>query len=131
MRRLFFFLGAVSLFKIDGIIYHQGVNPKFHYPKKYIVKINRLKEYIKLIKWSNKIKLYNKLNHPNLITTIKKKIVYMFFKVIFNKERNSQFRRKVILLGYKVLELKIVIFWKISLGSFKKGDLKLLNKLIF
>ena len=40
-------------------------------------------------------------------------------------------RRKVILLGYKVLELKLVGFGKLSLESFKKGDLKLLYKFIF
>ena len=33
-----------------------------------------------------------------------------------------------ILLGYKVLELEIVSFGKITLGCFKRGDLKLLNK---
>ena len=39
--------------------------------------------------------------------------------------------RKEILLGYKVLELKIVSFVKITLGCFKRGDLKLFNKKFF
>ena len=82
----------------------------------------------KLILWRNKIKLVNKLNHPYSISTIKKKIEYMISKVIFKEERNKQFRRKGILLGYKVLELRIVCFGKISLGTFKEGDLELFNK---
>jgi len=36
--------------------------------------------------------------------------------------------RKSILLGYKVLELKIVSSGKISPGTFKEGDLKLFKK---
>ena len=55
----------------------------------------------------------------------------MIFKVIFNEVRNMQFRRKVILLAYKVLELRIVSFGKISLERFKEGDLKLFNKFVF
>ena len=51
--------------------------------------------------------------------------------VILNGGRDWQFRGKLNLLGYKVLELKIVSFWKISLGSFKEGDLKLLKKFVF
>ena len=34
-RRLDFFRGLVSLFKIYGVIYHQGINPKYHYQKIY------------------------------------------------------------------------------------------------
>ena len=84
-----------------------------------------------MIKWRNQIKLYNKLIHPYSITTIKQKIEYMIFKVIFNEERNRQFRRKLNLLGYKVLEFKIVSFGIVSLGFFKEGYLKLFNKFIF
>ena len=40
-------------------------------------------------------------------------------------------RRKEILLGYKLLELKIVSFGKITLGCFNKGDFKLFNKNFF
>ena len=40
-------------------------------------------------------------------------------------------RRKAILLGYKVLELKLVNFGKSSLESFKKGELKLFYKFVF
>ena len=35
ITRLDSFLGVVSLFKSDGVIYHQEVNPKFHYKKIY------------------------------------------------------------------------------------------------
>ena len=38
-------------------------------------------------------------------------------------------KKKVILYGYEVLELKTVGFEKLSFESFKKGDLKLFNKL--
>ena len=71
------------------------------------------------------------MNHPYSSTTINKKIEYMIFKAIFNEGRNRQFRRKVILLGYEVLELRIISFGKISFGSFKEGDLKLFNKFVF
>tara|TARA_B100000900_G_scaffold228276_1_gene193810 strand:- start:297 stop:443 length:147 start_codon:yes stop_codon:yes gene_type:complete len=40
---------------------------------------------------------------------------------------NSSMRKEV-LLGFKVLELKIVSIGKTTLGCFKKGDLKLFNK---
>ena len=130
-RRIDFLRRVQSLFKNKGVIYHQGGNPKFHHQKKYNIKINSLKDDKKLIKWRNEIKLDNKLIHPHSITTIKQKIEYMIFKVIFNESRNRQFRGKLNLLGYKVLEFKIVSFGKISLRSFKKGDLKLFNKFIF
>ena len=39
--------------------------------------------------------------------------------------------RKEILLGYKVLELKIFILGKIILECFKKVDLNLFNKKFF
>ena len=55
----------------------------------------------------------------------------MIFKVIFNEVRNRQSRGKLNLLGYKVLELKLFSFGKISLRSFKEGDLKLFNKFVF
>ena len=40
-------------------------------------------------------------------------------------------KRKEILLGYKVLGLKIVSFGKTILGCLKRGDLKLFNKKFF
>ena len=121
----------LSLFKYYDIIYHQGGHSRFHYQKKYFFKINNLKDYTKLIKCRNKIKLDNKLIHRYSITTIKQKIEYIIFKVIFNNGRNRQFRGKLNLLGCKVLELKIVCFGKISLRSLKESDLKLFNKFVF
>ena len=131
IRSIDFFRQVLSLFKNEDVIYHQGEDPKFHYQKKYILKINSLKDDKKFIKWRNEIKLDNKLIQPYSITIIKQKIEYMIFKVIFNEGRDSQFRGKLNLLGYKLLELKIVIFWKISLGSFKEVDFKLFNKFVF
>ena len=131
IRRIDFLRRVKSLFKNEDVLYHQGVNPKFHYKKKYIVKIDSLKDDKKFIKWGNGIKLDYKLIHPYSITAIKQKIETIVFKVIFNKGRDRQFREKLNLLGYKVLELKIVSFGKISLGSFKEGDLKLFNKFVF
>ena len=89
-----------------------------------------MKDNKKLIKRGNEIKLNNKLIHPNLITTIRQIIVYMIFMVIFNEFSNCQFRGKLNLLSYKVLELKTICFGKILLGSFKQGNLKLFNKVI-
>tara|TARA_Y100001968_G_C19284538_1_gene680961 strand:+ start:264 stop:860 length:597 start_codon:yes stop_codon:yes gene_type:complete len=131
ISRIDFLRGVVSLLKNEGVIHHQGGHPKFHYKKKYIVKINSLKDDKKFIKWRNEIKLDNKFIHPYSIKTIKQKIEYIIFKVIFNKGRDRRFIGKLNLLGYKVLELKIVSFWEISLGSFKEGDLKLFNKFVF
>ena len=131
IRRIDFIIRVLSLFKIEDVIDHQGGNPKFNYKKKYIVKITSSKDDKRFTKWRNKIKLDNKLIHPYSITTIKQKIEYMIFKVIFNEGRNRQFRRKLNLLGYKVLEFKIVSFGIISLGFFKEGDLRLFNKFVF
>ena len=89
------------------------------------------KDNKKFIKWRNEIKLDNILIYPYSITTIKQKIEYMIFKVIFNEVRDRQFRGKLNLLDYEVLELKIVGFGKILLGSFKVGNLKLFNKFVF
>ena len=130
IRGIDYLLRVLSLFKYYGVIYHEGGHSKFQYQKKYIFKINSLKDYKKLIKWRNKIKLDNKLIHPYSITTIKQNLEYIIFKVIFNKGRNKQFRGKLNLLGYKVLELKIVFLGKISLRSFKESDLKLFNKFV-
>ena len=131
IRRIDFINQVLLSFKKDSIFYSQVRHPKFHYQKKYIVKINGLKDDKKLIKCRNEIKLNNKLIHPNSITTIKQKIKYVIFKLIFNEGRNIQFRGKLDLLGYKFLELKKFSLGKISLGSFKKGDLKLFNKKSF
>ena len=130
IRRIDFLRRVQSLFKNKNVIYLQGGYPKFHRPKKYIVKIDSLKDVKKLIKWRNQIKLENKLIHQHSITTIKQKIEYMIFKEIFNEGRNIRFRGKLNILGFKVLELKIVSFWKISLGSLKEDDLKLFNKFV-
>ena len=130
-RRIDFLRRVLSLFKNDGVKYHQGGHPKFDYSKKYIYKINSLKDDKKFIKWRNKIKLDNKFIRPYLITTLKQKIEYMIFKVIFNEGIKVPFRGKLNLLGYKVLGLKIVSFGKISYRSFKEGDLKLFNKFVF
>ena len=116
IRRIDFPRGVISLFKNEDFIYNQGGDSKFHYKK--------------FIKWRNEIKLKYKLVHPYSNTTIKQKIEYVIFKVIFNVGRNRHFRGKLNLLGYKVLELKIICFGKILLGSFKEGDLKLFNKVI-
>jgi len=131
IRRIDFLRRVISLFKNEDVIYYQGGDPKFHCQKKHIVKINSLKDEKKFIKWRNKIKLDNKLIPPYSITTIKQKIEYMFLKVIFNEDRDRQYRGKLNLSGYKVFELNIVGFWKISLGSFKERDLKLFNKFVF
>ena len=85
----------------------------------------------KLIKWRNEIKLDNKLIHPYSITTIREKIEYLIFKVIFNEDRYRQFRGKLNFLDYKILEFKIIWFGKILLESFKEGDLKLFNNFVF
>ena len=131
VRRIDFLRLVLSLFKNEDVINHQGGDHKSHYPNKNIIKINSLKDDKKFIKWRNEIKLDNKLIHPYSIKTIKQKIEYMIFKVIFKEGRDRQFRRKLSLLCYEVLELKIVSFWKISLGSFKEVDFKLFNKFVF
>ena len=131
LRRIDFLPGVLSLFKNDGVIYHQEDHPKFHYKKKYIFKINSLKDEKKLIRWRNEFKLDNKLIHLYLITTFMQKIEYIIIKVIFNEVRNKQFRGKLNLLGYKVLVLKIVSFGITSYGNFKEGFLKLFNKFVF
>ena len=131
IRKIDFLRRILSLYKNEEVIYHQGGDPNFHYKKKYIVKINSLKDDKKFIKWRNEIKLDNKLIYPYSITTIKQKIEYMIFKVIFNEGGDRQFRVKLNLLGYKVLELKIVSFGKISLESLKESDFKLFNKFVF
>ena len=130
IRIIDFLRRLLSLFKNNGVMYHQGVHPKFHYNKKYTVKIRELKDNKKLIKCRNEITLNNKLIHSNSITTIRQKIEYMIFMVIFNECSDRQFRGKLNLLGNKVLELKKICFGKILLGSFKEGDLKLFNKVI-
>ena len=84
-----------------------------------------------MIKCRNEIKLDNKLIHPNSNTPIRQKIENMIFIVIFNEYSNRQFRRKLDLLGYKVLKLKIISIGKLSLGSFKESDFKLFNKSVF
>ena len=96
-----------------------------------MVKINSLKDDKKLIKWRNEINLDKKLIHPYSITTIKQKIEYMIFNVIFSKVRNMQFRGKLNLLCCEVLEFTIFSLGKISLGSVEEGDLKLFNKFVF
>ena len=131
IRRIDFLRRVLSLFKNEDVIYYQGGEPNLHYPKKYFFKINSLKDDKKFVNWRNELKLDNNLIHQYSITTIKQKIEYMIFKVIFNEGRDKQFRGKLHLLGYKVLELKIVSFGKISLGSFKEVDFKLLNKFVF
>ena len=131
IRRIDFLRRVLSLLKNEDVIYHQGADPNFHKKKIYIVKINSLKDDQKFIKWRNQIKFDNKLINSYSITNIKQKIEYMIFKVIFNEGKDRQFRGKLNLLGYKVLESKIVSFWKILLGSFKEGDLKLFNKSVF
>tara|TARA_Y100000589_G_C26999185_1_gene565961 strand:- start:39 stop:635 length:597 start_codon:yes stop_codon:yes gene_type:complete len=130
-RRIDFLRRILSLFKNDGVIYQQRGYPKFHYKKKYVVKINSFKDEKKFIKLSNEIKLDNKLIHPYSITTIKQKIEYISFKVIFNDASNRQFRGKLNLLSHKVLELKIFSLGKILLRSFKEDDLKLFYKFVF
>ena len=131
IRRIDFLRRVLSLFKNNDVFFHKGGHPKFHYPKKYIVKINNFCVIKKLIKWRNEITFDNKLIHLYKITTIRQKIEYMIYKVIFNEGINKEFREKLKLLSYKVLELKIISFWKISLGSFKEGDLRLFNKFVF
>ena len=131
MRRIDFLRRVISLLKNEEVIYHKGGDPKFHYKKKYIGKMNSSKDNKKFIKWRNEIKLDYKLFHPYSTKAIKQKIEYMIFKVIFNEGRDRQFRGNLNLLGYKVLELKTVGFGEISLESFKESDLKLLNKFIF
>ena len=131
IRRIDFLRRVISSFKNEDVIYHQGGDPKFHYKKKYIVKMNSLKGDKKLIKWRNEIKLYYKSIHPYSIKAINQKIEYIIFKVIFNEGKNRQFIGKFNLLGYKFLDLKVISFAKISLGRFKEGDLKLFHKFIF
>ena len=131
IRRIDFLRRFISSFKNEDATNQQGGNPKFNYKKKYIVKMDSLKDVKNFIKWRNEIKFDYKLIHPYSITSIKQKIEYVIFKIIFNEVRDRQFGGKLNLLGYKVLELKIVSFGKISLVSFKEGDLKLLNKFVF
>tara|TARA_B100000212_G_scaffold316299_1_gene271097 strand:+ start:319 stop:870 length:552 start_codon:yes stop_codon:yes gene_type:complete len=128
IRKIDFLRQILLLFKNKGATYNKGGHPKFDYKKKYIVKINSLKDVAKCIKWRNEIKLDNKLIHPYSITIIKLKIEYMIFKVFLNKGRNRQLAGKLNLLGYNFLELKIVSLEKISLGSFRESDLKLFNE---
>ena len=130
-RRMNFIRRVISSFKNEYVIYHKGEDPKFHSKKIYIVKKDNLKDDKKFIKWRDEIKLDYKLIRRYSITDIKQKIEYMIFKVICNEGRDNQFRGKLNLLGYKVLELKRLSFGKISLGSFKEGDFKLLNKFFF
>ena len=51
-------------------------------------------------------------------------IYYLYKNRMVSYYENSLIRKEI-LLGYKVLELKIVSFVKITLGYFKKCELKL------
>ena len=130
IKIVYFLRRVLSLFKNNGDICHQEGHPKFNSKKKYLSKKNSLILHKKLIKWGNEITLDNKFIHPNSIITIRQKIEYMIFKEIFNEVRNRQLTGKLNSLGYKVLGLKIIRFWKILLRSFKEVDLKLFNKFV-
>ena len=131
IRRIDFLIESYYYLKMMALFIIKKDIPNF-ITKKYIVKMKSLKNDKKLIKWMNQIKLDNKFIPPYLIKIIKQKIVYMIFKEFFNEGRNrQQYRENLNLLSYKILELKIVGFGKISLGSIKEVDLKLFNKFVF
>ena len=136
-KRLFS-IGRLDYFTMGTIIVNNDsstctkLSPKkFNRKNKCIVKIKSLINNKKLFNWRHGINLSNKFKPLCSITFIKKNLECKVLKIIFSEARYAQIRRNSSLLGYKLLDLKKVIFGIISLGNHKGSDSKLLDKYVF
>ena len=126
-----YLMNGALLLKNRGIILLKMRYPKSTRNKKYITKKNTSIDDKKFNPWPNGSRIIERMNFPCSIKIIKKFFDYSVVKKYLNERRNRNFRKIVILIDFKVLDLQRISFWKKSLGNIKLGNWKFLDKFKF
>lgn len=111
----------------DGQLAHRLTHPKFKVDKKYEAKVNGLLDEISHRKLEKGIILDNKRTSPAKVRLVSKDEDINTYEVQIHEGMKRQIRRMFEAVGFKVLELKRVLFAGLGVSGLKEGDWRYLT----
>jgi pseudouridine synthase len=112
----------------DGELTNTLIHPKYHIPKKYLVKVSDTPDQKDIIKLKRGIYLEDGRTLPAEAKFIKATKTNSWIELTVYEGRNRLVKRMCFAIGHSVLKLQRTEFAGIKLGSLKPGDFRILTK---
>jgi len=112
----------------DGELTNTLIHPKYHIPKKYLVKVSDTPDQKDIIKLKRGIYLEDGRTLPAEAKFIKATETNSWIELTVYEGRNRLIKRMCFAIGHSVLKLQRTEFAGIKLGSLKPGDFRILTK---
>lgn len=116
------------LFTNDGELTHKLIHPKYHIPKKYLVKVSDTPDQKDIAKLKRGVYLEDGRTLPAEAKFIKATKTNSWIELTVYEGRNRLVKRMCFAIGHSVLKLQRTEFAGIKLGSLKPGDFRTLTK---
>lgn len=115
------------LFTNDGELANKLIHPKYHIPKKYLVKVSDAPDQKDIAKLKKGIYLEDGRTLPAEAKFIKSTKTNSWIELTVYEGKNRLVKRMCFAIGHSVLKLQRTEFAGIKLGSLKPGDFRTLT----
>ena len=115
------------LFTNDGELANKLIHPKYHIPKKYLVKVSDAPDQKDIAKLKKGVYLEDGRTLPAEAKFIKATKTNSWIELTVYEGRNRLVKRMCFAIGHSVLKLQRTEFAGIKLGSLKPGGFRLLT----
>jgi len=115
------------LFTNDGELANKLIHPKYHIPKKYLVKVSDAPDEKDMAKLRKGIYLEDGRTLPAEAKFIKSTKTNSWIELTVYEGKNRLVKRMCFAIGHSVLKLQRTEFAGIKLGSLKQGDFRTLT----
>ncbi|MEK6599927.1 MAG: pseudouridine synthase [Deltaproteobacteria bacterium] len=115
------------LFTNDGELANKLIHPKYHIPKKYLVKVSDAPDQKDIAKLKRGVYLEDGRTLPAEAKFIKATKTNSWIELTVYEGRNRLVKKMCFAIGHSVLKLQRTEFAGIKLGSLKPGDFRTLT----
>ena len=115
------------LFTNDGELANKLIHPKYHIPKKYLVKVSDAPDQKDISKLKKGVYLEDGRTLPAEAKFIKSTKTNSWIELTVYEGKNRLVKRMCFAIGHSVLKLQRTEFAGIKLGSLKQGDFRTLT----
>jgi len=115
------------LFTNDGELANKLIHPKYHIPKKYLVKVSDAPDQKDISKLKKGVYLEDGRTLPAEAKFIKSTKTNSWIELTVYEGKNRLVKRMCFAIGHSVLKLQRTEFAGIKLGSLKPGDFRTLT----
>src|SRR3990172_5120095 len=116
------------LFTNDGELANKLIHPKYHIPKKYLVKVSDAPDQKDIAKLKKGVYLEDGRTLPAEAKFIKTTKTNSWIELTVYEGRNRLVKKMCFAIGHSVLKLQRTEFAGIKLGTLKPGDFRMLTR---